>query len=301
MSASRSIRWTPAAVGACVGFWWCWTIAPIFITLLADAVDVWTQNAARYAVAFLFWLPYLAYSARRYGLPSGLWKRAIAPSLFNIVMQTCWTASFYYQPPAFSVLLSRTSILWVSLLSLALFADERAVVARKRFWLGATLALAGLAGVALNNPALDQPATLAGIALALGASITWAGYMLSVKILLADVESPLSFSVITIYTLAGLSALAAWFGKPGALLSLPAVDWAYIVVSAIFAIALAHVFFYMAIKRVGAAIPAMINLLTPLSVLALSSAIFGERMTAAQLAFAAMLLAGICLAVWARK
>lgn len=299
--SKRALHWTPAAVVACLGFWWCWTIAPIFITLLSDALDIWTQNAARYMVAFLFWLPYLIFCLYRYGQPAGLWRRAIVPSLFNIVMQTCWTASFYYQPPAFSVLLSRTSILWVSLLSLILFADERPMVRRKRFWVGVALALTGLAGVVLKNPTLHRSATLLGVGLALGASVTWTGYMVSVKILLNDVDSRLSFSVITIYTLAGLSPLAALWGTPEQLISLSAIHWVYIVVSAILAIALAHVFFYMAIKRIGAAIPAMINLLTPFSVLAISSVLFKERMTWQQLFFAAVLVSGIAIAIWPKK
>lgn len=299
--SKRTLHWTPTAIVACLGFWWSWTAAPIFIKLLADSLDAWTQNAARYAVAFLFWLPYLIFYLSRYNHPPGLWRRAIIPSLFNIGMQTCWTASLYYQPPAFSLLLSRTSILWVSLLSLILFADERPMMRRKRFWVGVVLALTGLAGVLLKNPTLDQPTTLVGVGLALATSITWTGYMVAVKILLNDIDSRLSFSVITIYTLAGLSALAAWRGKPAQLISLSAIDWVNVVVSAILAIALAHVFFYMAIKRIGAAIPSIITLLTPFSLLAISSVIFKERMTWQQLVFAAILIVGIVIAIWPKK
>ena len=62
-------------------------------------------------------------------------------------MQSLWAATFYYVGPAFAVLLSKTSVLWVATFSLILFADERPLARSGRFWGGMVLALTGVFGV----------------------------------------------------------------------------------------------------------------------------------------------------------
>jgi drug/metabolite transporter (DMT)-like permease len=183
---------------------------------------------------------------------------------------------------------------------LTVFVDERPLAKSPFFWTGAALSLTGLAGVILCNPRFDSAATWTGIALALGASLTWAGYTLSAKIIFAEIDSRLSFSVITVYTVAGLSLLAMLFGKPSRLLDLTSKEVSYVIISGITAIALAHVCFYIAMRRIGATIPSMINLLTPFCVLVLSGFIFRERLTAGQWVFGMVLVAGIALAIGAR-
>jgi drug/metabolite transporter (DMT)-like permease len=247
----------------------------------------------------VFWLPFLLLYGRQ-GLDRSILKKALIPTAFNLVMQTCWAGAMYYENPAFMVMLSRTSILWVSLFSLTLFPDERPLIKSPLFWTGATLSLTGLLGVILSNPRFDSAATWTGIALALGASLAWAGYTISVKIVFAHTDSRLSFSIITVYTVLGLSVLAMLFGSPARLLNLPPRQVGYVVISAVTAIALAHVCFYAAIRRIGATIPSMINLLTPFCVLVLSRFFFAERLTGGQWVFGVVLIAGIALAVRAR-
>lgn len=278
----------------------CWTIGPIFITMLAGPLDVWTQNMARYGVACVFWLPFLALYGRQ-GLNRSILFKALVPTAFNLVMQSCWAGSFYYEKPAFMVLLSRTSVLWVGLFSVVFFADERRLFKSPLFWAGAVLALTGLSGVVAGNPRFEMVTTWKGIALALGASVGWAAYAISVKIVFKGVDSRLSFSVITIYTVIGLSVLAMLLGRPSGLAELSVKQAGYVVISGIASIALAHVFFYSAIHRIGATIPSMINLLTPFTVLVLSSIFFDERLTGLQWVFGIMLIFGIGLSVRAQK
>ena len=288
------------ALAACAGFWACWTIGPIYIKFLSGPLDVWTQNMARYGVACVFWLPFLALYGRQ-GLNRSILLKALIPTAFNLVMQSCWAGAFYYEKPAFMVLLSRTSVLWVGLFSVVFFVDERRLFKSPIFWTGAVLALAGLSGVIVSNPRFEMVTTWKGIALALGASVGWAAYAVSVKIVFRGVDSRLSFSVITIYTVLGLSLLAMLLGRPSALLELPLKQVSYIVISGITAIALAHVFFYAAIHRIGATIPSMINLLTPFTVLVLSGIFFDEHLTSLQWVFGIMLILGIGLSVRAQK
>jgi len=55
------------------------------------------------------------------------------------------------------------------------------------------LALAGLSGVIVSNPRFEMVTTWKGIALALGASLGWAAYAVSVKVVFRGVDSRLSF------------------------------------------------------------------------------------------------------------
>lgn len=300
MKQTRPGHFGLTAMAACAGFWACWTVGPIFIKMLSGPLDVWTQNMARYAVACVFWLPFLLLYGRR-GITRSLLMKALIPAAFNVAMQTCWAGAFYYEQPAFMVLLSRTSVLWVGLFSLVFFIDERRLFKSPLFWIGTLLAVTGLAGVILSNPRFEMTTSWKGIALALGASLGWAAYAVSVKIVFRGVDSRLSFSLITIYTVLGLSALAMLLGRPAALLELSLPQVSYVVISGVTAIALAHVFFYAAIHRIGATIPSMINLLTPFSVLVLSRIFFDEHLTAVQWVFGVILIVGIALSVRAQK
>jgi len=71
--------------------------------------------------------------------------------------------------------------------------------------------------------------------------------------------------------------------------------------SGIIPIALAHVIFYASIKRIGTTIPSLVLLLTPFSVLALSNAIFGEKLSLGQWFSGLVLIVGAGLALWAQK
>ncbi len=73
------------------------------------------------------------------------------------------------------------------------------------------------------------------------------------------------------------------------------------VVSGITAIALGHVFFYTAIKRIGATIPSLVILGQPLVVFSISSVVFHERLNGLQLLFGLFLLGGAALSVWAQE
>jgi drug/metabolite transporter (DMT)-like permease len=73
------------------------------------------------------------------------------------------------------------------------------------------------------------------------------------------------------------------------------------VISAVLCIALAHVLYYSAMRRIGATIPALVVLAEPIAVLAISHAIFGESLNILQLVFGAMLLIGAGLAIWSQQ
>jgi len=70
-----------------------------------------------------------------------------------------------------------------------------------------------------------------------------------------------------------------------------------LVISAVTCITMAHVLYYVAIQEIGVALAQTLQLLCPLGALVLSTWIFGEHLTTAQLWSAVILLFGAFLAM----
>ncbi len=294
-------RFDTTATLACIAALALWSFGPNFIKYLTEYMDLWTQNFIRYCIACLFWLPLLALSIRRKQLDRSVWLRALPPAGTNIIMQSLWAAAFYYIDPAFMVLLTKTSIIWIAGFSLIFFPDERALIKSKRFWAGLGLCVLGVAGVLYFKRDFTAKGTLTGVAIGLACAFMWGIYTVTVKIAFRDIDSRHGFSVISIYTVLGLGVVAAMFGDVSACLDIGVRPWVVVVVSAVLSIALAHVLYYTAIKRIGATIPALVILTQPFPVLAISYFVFGESLNILQLVFGVILLIGAALAIWSQR
>lgn len=290
-----------SATFACLGSLTFWSLGPIFVKYLTGYLDSWTQNLLRYSVACLFWLPFLILSVKTKRLDHRVWRRALVPAAANILMQSLWAAAFYYIGPAFMVLQTKTNIIWIAGFSLIFFSEERALVKSKHFWIGLTLSVIGLIGVMYNEVELEEAGIITGIIIAQAAAFMWGVYTLSVKIAFRDIDSRSGFSVISIYTVAGLAVSALLFGNVQTAGQIGAWQWACVVISGITAIALAHTLYYAAMRRIGATIPALVILAQPFIVLAISNVIFGESMNIFQLFFGVILLIGSALAIYAQQ
>ena len=290
-----------SATFACVGVLFFWSLGPIFITYLTGYVDSWTQNLLRYSAACLFWLPFLLLSVKRKQIDARIWRKAIVPAAANVAMQSLWAGAFYYIGPAFMVLLTKTSVIWIAGFSFAFFADERPLVKSKRFWSGLVLSVIGVVGVMYYKEDFAATRTIIGIVITLATAFMWGVYTVSVRIAFRDIDSRSGFSVISIYTVAGLCVLGLLFGRLQDCVTMGAWQWACVVISGVTAIALGHVLYYAAIKRIGATIPALVILSQPFTVLAISNVVFGESLNVFQLVFGVVLLAGSALAIWAQQ
>jgi drug/metabolite transporter (DMT)-like permease len=299
--STRTGRLNIAATGACLAALCCWSLGPIFIKYLTGYTDSWTQNAVRYSVACLFWLPFLVHLMARGGFAASTWRRAVLPALANVVMQSLWAAGFYYIDPAFMTLLTKTSVLWIAGFSLMFFREERPLARSARFWLGFLLSIAGMVGVLYFQEDFAARGTLIGIAIALMEAFMWGVYTIAVRIAFRDSDSRSSFSVMSMYTVVGLWICALLLGKPEQALDMDARAWLAVVFSGVTSIALAHVFYYAALRRIGATIPMLVILAQPFVVFGMSSIIFHERLSGIQLLFGVVLLAGSALSIWAQQ
>lgn len=216
-------------------------------------------------------------------------------------MQSIYAEAFYYINPAFMTLLMKSSIVCTALFSLVFFVDERPLVKSKRFWLGMILSLAGVTGVMYYHADFTAARTMMGIILSLASGLFWAVYTIAAKIYFKESDSLHAFSVTSIYTTIGLGVLTFLFGNVAGSLHMNAWQWSYVIISSIIGIALSHVLYYAAMRRIGATIPALIILAQPFLVLAFSFFLFGESMNFMQLVSGMILLAGSAIAIWAQE
>lgn len=289
------------ALSACLGSLVFWSFGPIFIKLLTGPLDGWTQNALRYTVGFLVWLPFLAYQGYRQQLAPGLWRRALWPTIANILMQSTWALSFYHADPGLITLITKTNVLWIAGFSIWLFPDERPLLKQPGFWIGLLLALTGISGVLLGGEGLFRAHSWLGFVIPLGSAFFGALYTISVRACFHNTDARQGFAVVSLYTTLGLWILTALFGHPEGCMALEARQWCYIIISGITAIALGHTLFYVAVRRLGAAIPPLVVLAQPFFVLLLSKPIFNEQLTGHQLAFGIVLLLGAGCAIWTQQ
>ena len=155
-------------------------------------------------------------------------------------------------------------------------------------------AVAGTALLVVGPRGLDQVAGRFGLGalLALGAGVSYAVYAVAAKGLLARV-TPLAVSAITF-------ALAAVFLAP-ALLTEPAprralaAGWPLLVYLGLGPTAVAYALFTVGLTRVPATAAGIVSLLEPLTATTLGLLIFGERLGAAGVTGAVLLLGALAL------
>ena len=289
------------AAFSCIGTLICWSSAPLFIKYLTVYLDLWTQNLLRYIAACLFWLPFLIASLRAGRVPKRVWIRALLPFIPNIIMQNMWAAAFYYINPGFASLLSTTAFLWVIILSVIFFADERRLLKSWQFGLSIFLSVVGVTGLMVFHPVFLQSYTLLGTLIILLYGLIWGLYAVAVKVSFRGIDSRIGFSVVSIYTVIALFILILFKGNPAKCLEMPFSGWFSTIVSGITGIAMGHVFYYISIRRLGSTIPSLVQLAQPFIVVIISYFIFGETFSMLQWVFGFVLVAGSAMAITAEK
>jgi drug/metabolite transporter (DMT)-like permease len=276
-----------------------WSLSSLFVKYLMPYYDPWTQNFYRYAAGMLVMLPVLARQTRR--LDRRHLVRLIAPTVPNLVHQISWVVALLWIYPALASFLNKSSVLFAALMAYMLFPEERWLFRSKRFLTGLALSVAGTLGLALLRPDLDQMKMNLGVTLVLVAAAGWAVYSVAAKRPAEELGAGVSFSVVSTYTTLALLPLALLWGD---LRRWGAAPWhvnAIMVFSGAFCIGVAHTTYYRAIKALGVSVCSTMLLTTPLGTMLLSRWLFGERLTAGQIAGGVLLLAGGALTLLARE
>jgi drug/metabolite transporter (DMT)-like permease len=280
-----------------------WASILLFLKQLSPYMDGWTSNGWRYGISALLWLPLLLVGGRRNTLPEGLWRRALAPALFNCIGQACFALTPYYIGAGLASFLLRVSTVFSTLVALLLFADERPLVRSPAFWFGLCLVIGGSTGTILLGSAPIAGGTAFGVTLGLCAGAFFGLYGLAVRHWMRGIPAMTSFAVISLYTAFGMVTLMIVMSPTRGLcvFQMSAFNWFLLVSSALIGIALGHVFYYAAIARLGVAIASGVIQLAPFLTAAGAMVLFGEKLTAGQWESGFIVLAGALLLLKAEQ
>ncbi len=274
---------------------------PLIVRSITGYVDTWVQNALRYGVAFVVWAPFLLVRIAQGRVARTIWLNAVVPTMLNLLQQVLFTTSLYYLEPGIMSLLSKTSLIWIMVFAMIIFPDERSLLRDRFFRAGVPLCVAGAVGVMALDRSFSTSGTATGIVLTLACALSWGAYTVSARYFLRELDSRTAFAVVAVYTTAALAGLALLFGDPMRGLRMPAAGWVGVVVTGFLGIAVGHVLYFVAIKRIGATISALFLLITPLGVYAVSAFTLGETMSLAQWLFGLLLLGGAALVLWSQR
>lgn len=279
-----------------------WGMAPVFIRLLRNAYDPYSQSFIRYFLAALilstvcmvmFRTEFLALLRK----PGPL----IGIAAINTLHQITWTLGCYRASATLAQLILQSGIIFVILFSFMFFHEERRVIRSALFLVGTVAGFVGMAAVLMGGGHSAGSITLGTAILLLIPSLCWAIYVVWAKHLVMNCHPVPMFTVLSIFISIGAGLLACVFGRPACLVE--ASGWTTFVafLSALFPLALAHPSFHFAQKHLGSAFSSSCNLFTPLVTYVLAKMTLDDTpLTLAQWIGGAVLLSGMTLVMRAR-
>jgi drug/metabolite transporter (DMT)-like permease len=132
-----------------------------------------------------------------------------------------------------------------------------------------------------------------GVAMALGAAVAYTAYILVSDTVLSNTD-PLTLSAIVCAGAATSFGLAA-VASGQASFSFEAIGWLWLAAIAVISTVLAIVLFFGGLARIGPSRTSIISTIEPLVTVALAFVVFGEALSATQLAGGGLVLASVVL------
>jgi len=279
-----------------------WSLPSLFMYYLNRFYDPWAQNFYRYSVACIAIAPLVLYRMRGGGPTINMRaiRLCLLPCLPNVIHQVTQVMALFYMGPGVYAIFARASVIFTALLALAFFPEERFVIRQWQFQLGTLLGLVGAFGVIwfqANAQSSERHVALPGLFIAFTATFCWALYGVLIKRPSVELGPIRSFGLISFITSTLLFPLTLALGRIDTPIHAGAQANLVLIISAVTCITLAHVLYYVAIHEIGVALAQALQLLCPVTAMALSAWIFHERLTHAQLWSAAVLLLGAFLAM----
>lgn len=278
-----------------------WSLSPIFIRLLSDAYDPYTQAFGRYAssaavmitVSLLWYRGDLLQLMKHPGPVIGI-------GMLNAFQQWLWTYACYDAPATVAQLVTKINVVFVIVLSFVLFHEERKLIRHPLYLAGTAASLVGVALVLADKPGSLVP-QLDRYSLALiVTALSWAVYSVWGKHIVVNVHPVPMFTVLACYTTLGLGAMSLSLGETRGLIHADARTTLIMIVSGILPIAGAHTGLHYAQRYFGAAFCSSVMLLLPIITYVLAIPILGrEQMVPAQWIGGVTLIAGTFAVTWA--
>jgi drug/metabolite transporter (DMT)-like permease len=275
-----------------------WAASPVFIQLLSDAYDPFSQAFVRYASACVVLVPVCALAFRRESAEVlSQWRALTGVATLNVMMQVAWTLGCYTSSSAtITQLITRLNVVFVIILSFIVFHEERAVIKSPGYIIGTLVSFLGMFAVLMKDEAQLVPHIDPAAGWLLLSALLWACYMVYGKHVVTTLHPVPMFTVVAAITTVELFAIALVAGRPSQILHAGGATTFVAFVSGVFPIALAHSCYHNAQKTIGAAASSSFIFLIPLfTYLIARIALPSERLTPMQWIGGAILLGGTLL------
>ncbi len=275
-----------------------WSLQPLFMRWFAAYYDPWTQNAFRFSAAAICVL--ILGKTRgilTFRLPRAAWLAIAMVSIANIAQQTffAWTYEFIY--PSVAILVARTDIIFICIISFIVFPDERSIIRSPRFLIGAALALGGVMVVLFGrDPEILDKLEVASTTFWIGVfistlyALSCASYSVTIKSAMRRIDPLICFIhvcwissvVFTICALIFGNISDLWLSRPETSSTLWTDPITWMLITGITSIAIAHPFLYAALRGLKAVVAVTLLMLLPFITCTLSAVVYDDRLTIVQ-------------------
>jgi len=287
----------------------CWATTPLFVYKFSlEKVPVWDQNAYRYVIImFLLWPAVwinksLARKDRQikvFSLP--LWRQALLPTVFAVIAQVFFTWSLYYTKPGMMNILSKQYIVWISLMGMIFFADERALMRSAVFWIGMLCAIAGTVGVVVFDDTVYMTGDIIGVIFIVIFALGWACYGMTIKSYIRQADPVAGCTIVMTCTTVVIVAMSFLWGTPMAVTRISGFVWFLMVTSAILNLFIPALGLYWVTSRLGITITQTATLATSFFTAFFSWVIFKESLTLWQWISGFILISGAIMVLWTQQ
>ena len=282
-----------------------WGSTPVLLKDLVQYLpdDPWTANGIRYPIAAVLLWPTLFLAWRRGEVGRRVLVGALAPAAFAFVGQILWASAPYYIQANSIGFFIKASTIWAVAGAMFLFPGERLLLRSRRFGAGMVLAVSGLLGLALSSGAFNDTVSGTGIVLILCCGLFFGFYGVSVRYCMQGISPLLAFGVVAQYVSIGTVILMEVKGLEGSITNLTQKGWVLVVSTAIFGVCISHIFFYVALLRLGASITSSFQMLSPFLTSLVAALYLGEKMTGGPWAWGSgvVLVIGGLFLLWAQE
>jgi len=271
-------------------FIWAWPT--IFIKILASDFDIFTQSFYRYLASGAF-LGALCFLLMRDALVRAVSRirLLLIPAILVSLFQMTSVAGVYMTNASLAGLVNRMSMAFIVVLSYIFFESERRVMRSRYFVLANFLIVAGVFGLVLGAPEVNLEFNM-GVILTIVSAFFWGAYVVSIKQIVNDFEALAAMPIVQLLASAVFLPIVLFFGD---ITRVASVGWAVnllLVGSGIVCVGLGNVTNYVAIRHLGATLPANIMTFKPLLTIVFAYFILGELLTIAQVLSGILLLMG---------
>jgi drug/metabolite transporter (DMT)-like permease len=282
-----------------------WGSTPVLLKDLTQDLpgDPWTANGIRYPIAAVLLWPTLWLAWRRGELGRRVLLAALVPAVFAFVGQILWAAAPYYIQANAIGFFIKASTIWAVAGAMLLFPGERLLLRSRRFGAGMVLAVAGLLGLAFSSGAFSDALSGTGILVILSCGLFFGFYGVSIRYFMQGISPMVAFGVVAQYVSIGTVILMGIFGIEGSIVNLTQKGWILVVSTALFGVCISHIFFYVALLRLGASITSSFQMLSPFLTYLVAALYLGESMTGGPWAWVSgvVLVTGGLFLLWAQE